>query len=548
MALKEIIQQVRGNLLKGKTEEALTELGGYLDKQGISAIDDYNLVIKLTNQFRQTKKSEQANLISFEDAQVVYSQINNSLLTLVKELENPRNKTALLKKKRPIWPFVTIGGVLLAAAAIYFLWPSPEEESCPTFTPDTEFDILVLPFNPLTGEEVTPTHRLFEIGLNRLIDDYNLTGEANVESYAESIALQDDYPTGAQDARGISEDCGSQLIIWGITEKLPADNQTILTTSYLFLEEDDIHLDRQELGMDAELSASDIVMQLPERGLQKDTIASFSSISDNLPPHLESRLKFLLGVFAHEKGDNMATQKLLGEWPEEPLDPESTQIWATLLADSYLKTDEEEKAAEAYSKLIEADPSNALARNNRALLYYKKGDYAMAIQDLNVNLKNNSKDTLALTTRSYIFLKEGMIKQAEEDLSRAKELDPDRPVIRSWEKKIDSRRRAEEKDLENAEDKLKESPEDVNALTKKAVASRNLGDYNTARKTAEEVLKINPKSIPAYNILLETDLMLRPNSKRIIKRAKSNGIPTSSLKDMRPMIEATTEQQEQKRQ
>ena len=494
MELKEIIQLVRGNLLKGKTEEALTEIGSFLDKQGTAAIDEYNLVIKLTNQFRQTKQSEQANLISFEDAQVVYSQINNSLLTLVKDLENPKNKAPLLKKKRPIWPFLGLGGLLLAIAG-YFLWPSTDSESCPTFTPDTEFDILVLPFNPLTGDEVTPTHRLFEIGLNRLIDDYNLTGEANVESYAESIALQEDYPTGAQDARGISEDCGSQLIIWGITEKLPADNQTILTTSYLFLEEDDLHLDRQELGMDAELSASDIVMQLPERGLQKDTIASFSSISDNLPSHLEARLKFLLGVFAHEKGDNMATQKLLGEWPEDPLDPESTQIWATLLADSYLKTDEEEKAAAAYSRLIEVDPSNALARNNRALLYYKKGDYAMAIQDLNVNLRNNSKDTVALTTRSYIFLKEGMIEQAEADLNRAKKLDPDRPVIQSWEKKIETRRQEEEKTLEKAESKLKENPKNVKALLNKATANRNLGNYDNARQAAEEVIKINPKSV-----------------------------------------------------
>ncbi len=544
MELKEIIQLVRGNLLKGKTEEALTEIAGFLDKQGTSAIDEYNLVIKLTNQFRQTKQSELANLISFEDAQVIYSQINNSLLTLLKNLETPESKSVLLKKKRPIWPFATLGGLLLVAAAAYFLWPGTEAESCPTFAPDTAFDILVLPFNPLTGEEVTPTHRLFEIGLNRLIDDYDLTGEANVESYAESIALQDDYPTGVQDARGISENCGSQLIIWGITEKLPDNNQTILTTNYLFIEEDDIHLDRQELGMDAELSASDIVMELPERGLQKDTIASFSSISDNLPPHLESRLKFLLGVYAHEKGDNIATQKLLGEWPKDPLDAESTQIWATLLADSYLKTDEEEKAEATYSRLIEADPSNALARNNRALLYYKKGEYGMAIQDLNVNLKNNSKDTLALTTRSYIFLKEGMIEQAEADLNRAKKLDPDRPVIQSWEKKIKTRRQEEEKILEKAEDKLKENPIDVKALLDKATANKNLGNYDIARKAAEAVIKINPKSVKAYDILQETDMMLRRNS-QVIQRAARNGIPATKLKDVRPMMEAAAEQEEQ---
>ncbi len=214
------------------------------------------------------------------------------------------------------------------------------------------------------------------------------------------------------------------------------------------------------------------------------------------------------------------------------------------MADSYLKTDEEEKAAATYSRLIEKDPSNTLARNNRALLYYKKGDYAMAIQDLNVNLKNNSKDTVALTTRSYIFLKEGMIEQAEADLNLAKELDPDRPVIQSWQKKIETRRLKEKEVLEKAADKLKENPKDVKALTDKATASRNLGDYNTARKAAEQILKINPKSLDAYNILREVDLMLNKNS-RAVQRAERNGIRATQLKDVSPMMEATKQQKKQ---
>lgn len=528
MELKEIIQKVRERLLKGQTEEALSVLGTYLDQQGTPAIDNYNRVIQLTAQYQQTKRSEQANLLAFDDAQVVYSQINNALLSLVKELETPERSTKLNKKRRLLWPALLVG-LLLVTTAAYFLWPSQEEESCPSFRPDTDFDILVLPFKPIGAEEVTPAHTLFEIGLNRLIDDNELTGEANVESYAETIASTEDYPTGVQAARMISQNCGTQLIIWGITEKLAQSGKTILTTDYLFLDEESIHIDRQELGMDAELSASDIVMKFPERGQQRDTISSFSSITENLPSHLESRLKFLLGVFAHEKGNNIATQQLLEEWPEEPLDPESTQIWATLLADSYLKTNEEEKAAATYSKLIEADPDNTLARNNRALLYYKKGEYAMAIQDLNTNLKNNRQDTVALTTRSYIFLKEGMLRQAEEDLERAKELDPNRPVIRTWEAKLDARKRQEEQSLKNAEEQLKEKPNNVKALLEKATASINLGDYNIARKTAEKVISINPKSIPAYKILQETDFMLNQDSRRTLQRAKSNGIPSKRV-------------------
>lgn len=539
MELKEIIEQIRGQLLKGQTEEALSSLGLYLNQQGSSVIDAYNKVIELTARFQQTKQSERGNLISFDDAKVSYSQINTALLELVKELESPETNSVLKKKKRPIWLFVLLGAAALAIGA-YLLWPN-HEESCPPFKPDTDFDILVLPFHPLEGMDVTPAHRLFEIGLNTLIDNFGLGGQANVESYRESIALAEDYPTGAQDAGAISRNCGSQLIIWGLSEKLKQNDQFILTTNYLFLDEESIQLDRQELGSDAEMSRSQVNMSFPNRGQQKDTIGSFSSISDNIPSQLESRLKFILGVFAHEKGNNVATQQLLEQWPEEPLDSQSTQLWGTLLADSYLKTNDEEKATDTYTKLIEKDPSNTLARNNRALLYYQKGDYAMAIQDLNVNLRNNQKDTLALTTRSYIFLKEDMLMQAEADLQRAKQLDPNLPIIKSWQAKIDRRRKEEEKRLQQADQKLKRNPQDVEALTNKAKASRNLGDYNNARKTAEKVIKLNPKSVEAYNILREADLMLNRNSK-VIQRAASNGIRANQLKEYRLLMDTVPDE------
>lgn len=534
MELKELIQQLRAYLLKGQTEEALSGLGTYLNQQGSAAIDAYNRVIELTARYQQTKRSEQANLISFDDAKVSYSKINTAILDLIKELESPQAVPSLKKKKRPIWPFLVLGGLLLAVAA-YFLWPVGEED-CPSFSPDTDFDILVLPFHPLDRERVTPAHRLFEIGLNNLIDNYGLSGQANVESFRESIALADDYPTGVQDADKISRNCGTQLIIWGITEKLARNEQFILTTNYLFLDEESISLDRRELGTNAELSRSEVSISFPKRGQQKDTIGSFSSITDNIPAHLESRLKLILGVFAHEKGNNVATQQLLEQWPKEPLDPESTQLWGTLLADSYLKTNEEEKAARTYTKLIEEDSTNALARNNRALLYYEKGDYVKAIGDLNVNLRSNEQDTVALTTRSYIYMKEGMLRQAEVDLERAKELDPDRPIIKSWQQKLDVRKQEEQRRLKAAEVKLREDHNDLTALLDKASANLKLGNYEVARKVAEKVITLNPKSIQAYNILQETDIMLNRNS-RVIQRAQRNGIRATQLKDIRPLID-----------
>lgn len=54
---------------------------------------------------------------------------------------------------------------------------------------DIVFDILVFFFNLFIGNQVIFMYCLFEIGLNCLIDDYNLMGEVNVEFYVELIVL-----------------------------------------------------------------------------------------------------------------------------------------------------------------------------------------------------------------------------------------------------------------------------------------------------------------------------------------------------------------------
>ncbi len=542
MEQKAVLQQIRADISKANTKQALASLQNYLDQAGSDAVEAYNRVVQLSAQYEQTQRSEKFGMVSFEDAKVSYNQINNGVLAILQDLEGstPSTDTDLvLKTKRSNkWLFWALpSGAIVLAALAYFLWPAAETETCPDFNPDTAFDILVLPFRPIIdGDEFVPVHQLFEIGLNNLIDQNELSGKANVDSYGLSIAQSEDYPTSTLSATEISTGCNAQLVIWGITEKVEPGNQLILSTDYLFLDEDGIQLDRQEIGMDNQLTSTAINLDFPRRGRQIDTLGNISSITENIPSHLLSRLKFLLGVFAHESGDMLATQKILQEWPEEPLDDESTRIWGNLLADSYIQTNNDEQAEETYTQLLARDPDNTIARNNRAVIAYKKGKFGSAINDLNAAIEKNDQDTTALLTRAYIFLQEGLLNEAEKDLREVDAIDPNRPAIAPMKKKLVKKKQEEQQERAKAVKAVRKNPSNVNALVTQATAERNLGNYKVSRSLAERAIKVDPKRTEAYSIIQELDFLEKKDSKTI-QRARSKGVTVEKVAKDRRLLD-----------
>lgn len=542
MEQKAVLQQIRADVSKANTKQALASLQDYLDQAGSEAVEAYNKAVQLAAQYEQTQRSEKFGMVSFADAKVSYNQINNGILALIQELEGTTTSTetdlVLKPKKSNKWLFWALpSGAILVAALAYFLWPAAATETCPDFNPDTAFDILVLPFRPIIdSDEFVPAHQLFEIGLNNLIDQNELSGKANVDSYGLSIAQSEDYPTSTRSATEISTGCNAQLIIWGITEKVEPGNQLILSTDYLFLDEDGIQLDRQEIGMDNELTSTAINLDFPRRGRQIDTLGNISSITENIPSHLLSRLKFLLGVFAHESGDMVATQKILQEWPEEPLDDESTRIWGSLLADSYIQTNNDEQAEITYTQLLERDPDNAIARNNRAIIAYKNGKFGSAINDLNVTIKKNEKDTVALLARAYIFLQEGLLNEAEADLRKVSAIDPKRVAVSPLKEKLVKQKEKEKQQRAAAAEKVRKNPRNVNALVTQATAERNLGNYKASRKLAEKAIQLDPKRVEAYSIIQELDILEKKDNKTV-QRARSKGVTVEKMAKDRRLLD-----------
>ncbi|MEZ5043351.1 MAG: tetratricopeptide repeat protein [Saprospiraceae bacterium] len=534
MEKKAVVQQVKALIKVAETGKALQVLTEYLDKEGPKALDPYNDAIQLSAQFQKTQKEEQLSTISVADAKVSYNQINSAILLLVSQLEAPPLPAKKVKQRNGL--IIGLLSVAIAAAAFFFLRPQKATSECPQYTPDTDFDILILPFQDvIPGQQVAEAHKLLQTGLIRLIEKYNLENKANVGAYATEFAKSENYPTGNRAAADISKNCDAQMVIWGTIEKIENaatnTNFSILTTNYNFLNETTVKVNKHEIGINTELGSSDMSMAFPSFGIQKDTLTSFSSIPDKIPPPIEARLKFLLGVFAHESGNNEVTQDILKEWPEEPLDQATTQAWGALLADSYLKTDNMDKAEATYSRILRDDPDNQLALNNRALIYYEKGKYAAALRDLNTNLEKNENDTTALTARSYIYMRLDKLEKAEVDLNRARNLDPDRPILKEWSEKLDEKKADETRVIKKADETLKVRKDDINSLVAKAKAERNLGNYDKAKVIAEKVISIDPKNAVAHAIIIEAIQTKNPEAslQTVVQRALKNGISIDTL-------------------
>ncbi len=102
MEQKAVLQQIRADISKANTKQALASLQHYLDQAGSDAVEAYNRVVQLSAQYEQTQRSEKFGMVSFEDAKVSYNQINNGVLAILQDLEGstPSTDTDLVLKTK----------------------------------------------------------------------------------------------------------------------------------------------------------------------------------------------------------------------------------------------------------------------------------------------------------------------------------------------------------------------------------------------------------------------------------------------------------------
>lgn len=520
----EIVRTIKKRVSEGELESALAQLVAALENQN-EYEELYQTAIESQSFYQRTKRDESLSTISFDNAKLNYSQVTRQILVILDDWEEGRTSSSISNGQKPVtnvnrtWIWIAAGTLVLAAATFFVIYNINNQkkkdealaqaaQSCPSFDSKSIFNILLFRYFPLGGNKTAlGTHQAVRRRLGELIANYNL--DVDLDFYKDN---GDDnlLPQDLNEAVDIAKNCNAKLAIFG-TEEIRPDAATIITTQYRFL----------DIGEQFEFSRLRI-----NENAEIDTVTSISSIATSgvITGNIEQSILLVFGVVAYETANYEKAIELLEQ--VQPADSASFLLRNMALQESYLKTGQSDKQIAALDNVLAKHPNYKLALDNRSALLFEKGDYLASLQDLNTQVQLNPQDTGTLTRRGVVNLKVENLEEARQDFKEVQKKNPEDSSIR---KQINiTERKIKEKwtEKKNAEEQLKVNPADPKALTTKANATKSLGQYDEAIRTAEALIEREPKNVRAYVTLI--DIYIAMNEPEKVEEAKQRLIKATS--------------------
>lgn len=521
----QIIAEVKSLLLKSNSQEALSKLYTFLESD-----DQYEVLaieaLQLKSQLSKLQKDESLGLVNYDNAQLGYNRIGNGLARLCDRLEKGELKDPQIKarQKKGLFIGATLGVLLILAWVIFKeaifppvpVTPPETTNTCPDFDKNSQFNILLLPFLPFRGEKVPNFEEAYRQRLNSYKKRLSFTTDTKIYQPGENEEVK---PASGEEAEKYAGACDDtvRLIIWGNYENL-VSNQIITTTYYKFLNVGD-HFVFSQINID--------------ENLESVTLNSISSIVTEGVATADIE-QLLLGIAAQQMGDPKAAVTLLANIT--PPDSSTLLLWGMALADSYLEQGQNEEAIKSYDKVLSIHPDYRFALINRAMLNYENGKAAEAVEDLDRQIKNDPKDHAARLSRATIYVKEDQLDKAQKDISVLESADTERKKVIPLKKDYDQKVTTEIQRKKDAEEKLKQDPNNLQALNVLSESSIRLGEYNTALNANQKITNINPENKEAWAKIMYISHELNLDYKKVIEKANEAGVTNEQLRTFTPKI------------
>ncbi|MEL7118778.1 MAG: hypothetical protein AAFO07_05035 [Bacteroidota bacterium] len=403
MNKQEFKTEVRKLIGEAETEQALDLMLEFFGKNS-AYLNLYNQTLQAKALFNRTENDENQGVIAPDDAKISYNQVNKQMITVLNlldkedDINQPKRRTAL-------YAFIAIAVMLVVALGLVVVRALgdsgeninsqiPDGEACPEYSSQDAFNVLVLPFRPRKGDTLTverdvidrlalfSSQQKLELGLGfKVIDNFD----------------DGTYPVNHTDAEEIAKDCDAKLIIWGSTEQ--SEDGDIIFTQYKFVDVEHFSVNQLVLTASATI----------------DTISSQTSIVTNglLTEDIEVTLQYLLGIIAHELGNEQAViEALNGIALKDSMAMHTRNLF---LGEAYISESKNEEAIAIFTEALDIDPTDSIARQNRASLNFLSGQYTLAEQDLSIQAEQtpeNSKVQIghAITLYNSGHLEEGLEK------------------------------------------------------------------------------------------------------------------------------------------
>ncbi|MFK7935055.1 MAG: tetratricopeptide repeat protein [Saprospiraceae bacterium] len=534
MEKQKLINIVRELVGQAEPDQALEQLIPFLQND-----PEYQDLAKLAYlaqaKLERNRRDKDSGTITRENANLTENLVFKTILNITNDLESDnfhpkryeiqgsRISGNLLKVLTGIFILLAIG----LGTWLYITFREEPEivdaSECPPFDPQSEFNILLLPFETIAGENMQ-THISIKRRLADKIEQSGINVDIEIfKDYFENDAH--DTPT-ATDAREIGESCTAKLVIWGTTESV--EKGKIVSTSYKYIGEQAEQLMFRKIRL--------------ESRNRIDTITTLSSIETEgiLTQDIEKIIYTIFGLVANRTQNHDAAIAILEEANDSTLVQDSATVLLNnmLLADSYIAKDSTKKAEQTYDKILAVHPDYGFALNNRGILKLKNNRYVEAIEDFNKKLELSPDDADALAARGAAFLKLDELERAEQDFQKAGQIVPASPVIQESKTRLDSVKHEKMQQKARATEEINQNSNNIEALNKRADASVTLGDPDQAIRDANKVLRKDSRNVEAYANLSEAYLRKGDTTevKAILNRAVRKGVDIKDIEAVRPLV------------
>ncbi len=530
------IDAIRQRIIQADTESALRELLAWLESSALPLKAWADTVRSLKARYRRTKQAKQKGTISFEQAQLGFSQVENDLLEVLRSLEHGELPvTAPAATPTPSTPWLTIGVVtalVLAVASFFLIRGLPNDNDnpelpaslgeCPTFPTESQFNIMVLPYKPLRGEQETIESSIKD-RLSSSIESYRIP--AYVMTREIDVSDANLYPSDAKGARLVGDPCRAQLVIWGTTERT-TDDQLITTTSFRFLNKEHFNLTNFTLDQNAEV----------------DTLETISSVATEgiLTENIEAGIRLIFGLVAHETGQHAIAANLIQEACDSLGGVTKNPKWGLVLADSYVRSDQSEEAIATFDAIVASGRASTDVLVQRGYLSYELGAYAEAEADFSEVLAQDTSNTQVRAARAAARVRTNQLYEARQDLDILDAEGHQQAIPKGVEMEYKQRHETLEQEQMEAKEQLERNPRDTAALNIQARTAQQLGDFETAKSAATRLLNRDPNRIDALTTLIKIKPMLEDTEEvhQLIERTQSR-LPENERPQVRPLSPPT---------
>lgn len=417
MDLSTVSPQIRQLIGQAETAEALKSLVAFL-QQTPKYKAFLGVALNIQSEYTRTKIKELKGTVTPDEVSRNLSMVNDAILQVLDQLEKgmtrPEGFDPKVQTHRfQVWQLGLMGVIALGIIALVVLMLRPDRDiidtECPGFPGSSELNVLLLPFLNYSEGGLKPEYAIKE-RLEKYCQEYQV--KTNIRVYDAYYQRKDAELPDTALARMVGDECQAGLIIWGTVERL-SNERFDLSSRFRFLVGGE-QFALQKIQLEGET--------------QVDTVRSISSISrgDILTKDIEDLVLTLFGLVAHEQGNHRAAIASLEQTKtSKGQDTSNVLLTQMILADSYLSTQQPEKALDSYNRVLEVHPDYKLARNNHGYLLLRNKKYDEAVKDFSNILQQDPNNKQALVGRAIAYAELKDMTKAREDIKTVRDIDPD---------------------------------------------------------------------------------------------------------------------------